>query len=288
MMKQRRFDIPFGSDTLISIVLGLMLFITSLSLLVSIGVNNYIQDWNSSAEATFTVELPQAAAAQLPDVVNLLKQHPDIEVIEILEKTYVQKMMLQIGLSSAEAPIIIDFAVNADTVATFDAENMLDRLQKIIPNADLTKPVLTSPEALAMGRMVETISLWFGMIMIVAMCAIIAFLMYSEVQTHERTIELFNLLGAPNYFISKIFQRYAAVILVKSFVLSVAFNSCLFTAVKVMFANDNLYIRQELSWVAWVYVVLGVPALMMAIVQVIVPVTVINCLKKKYNTSVHA
>lgn len=288
MMKQRRFDIPFGSDTLISIVLGLMLFITSLSLLVSLGVNKYIQEWNDSVHSTFTIELPYSAGNQLPDVMHLLKQHPEIETIEILEKTYVQKMMLQLGLSSSEAPIIIDFVVGADKISTFDAGNMLDSLQKIIPNADLTKPVLTSPEALTMGKMVETISLWFGMIMIGAMCAIIAFLMYSEVQTHERTIELFNLLGSPNYFISKIFQRYAAVIMVKSFALSVLFNSCLFIAAKILFAGDNLYIRQELSWVTWSYVVLGVPALMMAIIQVIVPITVINCLKKKYNTSLCA
>ena len=288
MMKQRRFDIPFGSDTLISIVLGLMLFITSLSLLGSMGINKYIQDWNSAVQATFTIELPHTAATQLPDIIHLLKQHPEIETIEILEKNYVQKMMLQIGISSAEAPVIIDFIVDRDKLSAFDSGNMLDSLQKIIPNADLNKPVLTSPEALALGKMVETISLWFGMIMIGAMCAIIAFLMYSEVQTHERTIELFNLLGAPNYFISKIFQRYAAVILVKSFALSVGFNSCLYIVVKTVFASDNLYVRQELSLITWGYVVLGVPALMMAIVQVIVPVTVINCLKKKYNTSLCA
>ena len=89
MMKQRRFDIPFGSDTLISIVLGLMLFITSLSLLVSIGVNRYIQDWNSSVQATFTIEIPNASGAQLPDVIHLLKQHSEIETVEILEKNYV-------------------------------------------------------------------------------------------------------------------------------------------------------------------------------------------------------
>jgi cell division protein FtsX len=288
MMKQRRFDIPFGSDTLISIVLGLMLFITSLSLLVSIGVNRYIQDWNSSVQATFTIEIPNASGSQLPDVIHLLKQHSEIETVEILEKNYVQKMMLQIGLSSSEAPVIIDFVVDKNKLSSFDSSSMLDSLQKIIPNADLNKPVLTSPEALAMGGIVETISLWFGMIMIGAMCAVIAFLMYSEVQTHERTIELFNLLGAPNYFISKIFQRYAAIILVKSFVLSLGLNTCMLVAAKTLFIIDNLYIRQELSWITWGYVVLGVPALMMAIVQVIVPVTVINSLKKKYNASVGA
>lgn len=288
MMKQRRFDIPFGADTLISIVMGLMLFITSLSLVVSIGVNRYIQDWNSSVQATFTIEIPNSAGTQLPDVIHLLKQHSEIETVEILEKNYVQKMMLQIGLSSSEAPIIIDFVVDRDKISSFDSGNMLDSLQKVIPNADLSKPVLTSPEALAMGKIVETISLWFGMIMIGAMCAVIAFLMYAEVQTHERTIELFNLLGAPNYFISKIFQRYAAVILVKSLVLSLSLNSCLYIVAKALFSSDNLYIRQELSWVTWGYVVLGVPVLMMAIVQVIVPVTVINSLKKKYNSSLYS
>lgn len=230
-MKQRRFDIPFGSDIWISIVLGLMLFVTSLSLLVSVGVNQYIQDWNSAVQATFTVELPHNSGTQLPDVVHMLKQHPDIERIEILEKSYVQKMMFQ---------------------------------------------------------MVEIVSFSFGMIMIGAMCAIIAFIMYAEVQTHERTIELFNLLGAPNYFISKIFQKYAAVILIKSFVLSLALNFCLYIAIGAVCMEDGVYLRQELSWVTWTYVAFGIPALMMAIVQFIVPVTVLSCLKKKYRNSLYS
>ena len=287
-MKQRRFDIPFGSDVWISIVLGLMLFVTSLSLLVSVGVNRYIQDWNSAVQATFTLEMPHNSGTQLPDIIHMLKHQPEIEVIEILEKSYVLKMMFQMGLSSTDAPIVIDFVISKDKLSTFDADKLLDGLQKIIPHTELIKPVLTSPEALAMGKMVEIVSLSFGMIMIGAMCAIIAFIMYAEVQTHERTIELFNLLGAPNYFISKIFQRYAAVILIKSFVLSLALNFCLYIAVGAVCMGDSLYLRQELSWVTWGYVVLGIPALMMAIVQFIVPVTVLSCLKKKYNNSLCA
>jgi cell division protein FtsX len=286
MMKQRRFDIPFGSDVWISIVLGLMLFVTSLSLLVSVGVNRYIQDWNSAVQATFTLEMPHNSGTQLPDVIHMLKHQSEIEVIEILEKSYVQKMMFQMGLSSTDAPILIDFVISKDKVSTFDADKLLDGLQKIIPHTELIKPVLTSPEALAMGKMVEIVSLSFGMIMICAMCAIIAFIMYAEVQTHKRTIELFNLLGAPNYFVSKIFQKYAAVILIKSFVLSLALNFCIYIAIGAVCMGDSLYLRQELSWVTWGYVVLGIPALMMAIVQFIVPMTVLSCLKKKYNNSV--
>ncbi|QOL19711.1 hypothetical protein [Candidatus Bodocaedibacter vickermanii] len=288
MIKQRRFDIPFGSDVWISIVLGLMLFVTSLSLLVSVGVNRYIQDWNSAVQATFTIELPHNSGTQLPDVIHILKQQSEVEVIEVLEKSYVQKMMFQMGLSSSDAPILIDFVVSKDKLSTFNADKLLDGLQKIIPHTALVKPVLTSPEALAMGKMVEIVSFSFGMIMICAMCAIIAFIMYAEVQTHERTIELFNLLGAPNYFISKIFQKYAAVILIKSFVLSLALNVCLYIAVGALCMGESLHLGRDLSWVTWGYVALGIPVLMMAIVQFIVPVTVLSCLKKKYNNSVCA
>jgi cell division protein FtsX len=287
MMKQRRFDIPFGSDLFVSIVMGLMLFITSLSLLVSVGVNQYIQQWNAATQATFTVELSHTAGTQLPDVISLLKQTPEIELIEVLDKNYVQKMMFQLGVSSANAPILIDFVVAKDQLSAFNADKLAEKVQQIIPDSTLVKPVLTSPEALAMGNMVEAVSLGFGMIMIIAMCAMIAFLMYSEVQTHERTISLFNLLGAPNYYISKTFQRYAAVILIKSFVLSLALNVCIFVVVSILPIEDVGYIRHELPWVTWGYVAFGLPIVMMAIVQFIVPITVLSCLKKKYNISLH-
>lgn len=283
MMRQRRFDIPFGSDLLISVVMGLMLFVTSLSLLVSVGVNQYIQQWNAATQATFTVELSPNAGTQLPDVILLLKQTPEIELIEVLDKNYVQKLMFEMGISSSSAPILVDFVVSKDRLNAFDADKLLDKLHQLIPDSSLIKPVLTSPEALALGNMIEAISLGFGIIMILAMCAMIAFLMYSEVQTHDRTIELFNLLGAPNYYISKIFQRYAAVILIKSFLLSIALNICVFFGVSILSIEDGGYIQRELSWVTWAYVALGLPAVMMAIIQFIVPVTVLSCLKKKYN-----
>lgn len=287
-MKQRRFDIPFGSDIWISTVFGLMLFITSLSLLVSIGINRYIQDWNTSTQATFTLELPNQAGNQLPDVMQVLKQYPEIEIIEILDKTYVQKLMLQLGISASNAPILIDVIVSKDHLSQFDADKLLGEVQKIIPKADIVKPVLTSPEALSLAKMVEVISFGFGLIMILTMCAIIAFLMYSEVQTHERTIELFNLLGAPNYFISKIFQGYASAILLKSFLLSLALNLCLYYGTYILYIGQSVYITQGLSWMTWAYVVFGVPLLMVAIIQFIVPITVLSCLKKKYNNSLHA
>lgn len=288
MINQRRFDIPFGSDFFISVVMGLMLFVTSLSLLVSVGVNQYIQHWNTATQATFTVELSHNSGVQLPDVIQLLKQAQDIELIEVLDKNYVQKMMFQLGISAANAPILIDFVVSKERLGAFDADKLSEKIQQIIPDSALIKPALTSPEALAMGNMIEAISLGFGMIMILAMCAMIAFLMYSEVQTHERTIGLFNLLGAPNYYISKIFQRYTAVILIKSFILSIALNICVFMIVSIVPIEDGGYIQRELSWITWCYVAFGLPAVMMAIIQFIVPVTVLGCLKKKYYASLHA
>jgi cell division protein FtsX len=265
-----------------------MLFITSLSLLLSIGINHYIQNWNTSVQATFTLELPHQSGVELPDVIQVIKQYSEIEKVEILDKTYVQKLMFQMGIAATEAPILIDVIVTKEQLSNFDADKLLGDVQKIIPNAAIIKPVLTSPEALSMAKVIEAISLGFGLIMIIAMCAIIAFLMYSEVQTHERTIQLFNLLGAPNYFISKIFQGYVLTILLKSFFLSLAFNLCLYYGTYVLFLGESIHFTQELSWVTWAYVVFGIPILMVAIIQVIVPVTVLSCLKKKYNNSLHA
>jgi cell division protein FtsX len=287
-MKQRRFDIPFGSDIWISTVLGLMLFITSLSLLVSIGINHYIQDWNTSTQATFTLELPHESGNQLPDVMQVLKQRSEIEMIEILDKTYIQKLMFQLGIAASDAPILIDFIVSKDHLSQFDADKLLSDVRKVVPKTVIINPVLTSPEALSLAKMVEIVSFGFGLIMMITMCAIIAFLMYSEVQTHERTIELFNLLGAPNYFISKIFQGYASSILLKSFLLSLALNICLYYSTYALYIGESIYITQRLSWVTWGYIVFGIPLLMVTIIQFIVPITVLSCLKKKYNNSVHA
>lgn len=288
MIKQKRFDIPFGSDIWISAVLGLMLFITSLSLLVSISINKYIQDWNTSVQATFTLELPHQSEQHIPEIMQTLKKYPAIESIKVLDKTYVQKLMLQLGIASIDAPVLIDFVVSKEQFSNFDSDKVLVDIQKILPASSMMKPVLTSPDALSMARTVETLSFGFGFIMVIAMCLTIAFVTYSEVQTHEKTIELFNLLGAPNYFISKIFQQYTSLILLKSFLLSLALNACIYYGIYISYLTDNAYGLFTLSWEVWAYIVLGIPVLMIAIIQLIVPITVLGSLKKKYNKSLQA
>jgi len=285
MITQQGRDIAFGSNLWVSSIFGIMLFMTGLSLLVSIGINQYIQTWNTSVQATFTLELPSQTEQRMPDIMQAFKDYPEIESIAVLDKAYVEKLMLEIGVASSKTPILIDFIVSKEQLSSFNSDKVLADIRKIVPDSSIVKPVVTSPEALAMARMIELIAFGFGFTMMIAMCAMIAFVTYSEVQTHERTIGLFNLLGAPNYYIARIFQKYASIILVKGILISLALNICLYYVTYVLYLDEDAYLIQELPWVSWVYSVFGIPVLMIAIIQFIVPMTVLSCLKKKYKNS---
>ncbi len=287
-MKPGRFDIPFGSDFWMSLVLGLMFFITSLALLVSIGVNQHIHDWNTSVQATFTLELPPQIDNELPEAISVLRQHPEVDQVHVLDKTYVQKLMLQLGVSGADSPILVDFIVAKDMLPTFDADSILSDIQNVVPDAQLIKPALVSPEALIIAERVQTAAFGFGVIMVAALCLILAFLIHSEVQVHNRTISLFNLLGAPNYFISKIFQKYMTWTLFKAFFLSALLNCAFYYLLSNVANDEGFYMLRSFSPLIWGYVIFGVPILIMSLAQIIVPMTVMRSLKKLYYTSLHA
>jgi cell division protein FtsX len=264
-----------------------MAFVTSLSLLMSTSVNRYVQDWNASAQAIFTLDVPTQSVTKLNDIIKELKQVPEIESVMVLDKTYVQKLLTQLGIAPNDPPILIDFVVSKTHLAHFNVDAIFSTIQKLAPNSTIIKPVLASPEALSMAKTVELASFGFGLLMLLAMCGTIIFLMVSEMQTHTYTITLLNLLGAPNYFISKIFQRYASIIMLKSFFISLGLNICLYYASYSVRMETSLYLTHELSLVVWLYIVFGVPLLMVAIIQFIVPITVLSRLKQMYNTAVN-
>lgn len=287
-MKSRRFDVPFGSDTWISLALGLMFFITSLSLLVSLSINQHTLDWNTSVQATFTIELPSSAQDSLPEVKHVLHQHPEIEHVHILDQNYVQKLMLQLGISGSNSPILIDFVVSKDLLTSFDADALLSDIQQVIPDSTLIKPVLVSPEALAIAERVQYAAFGFGLIMLIALCLILMFLIYAETQAHTRTISLFNLLGAPNYFISNVFRKYITWMLIKAFVLSLLLNGLFYHTLIYYINNDAFHILRSFSPLIWAYVIIGIPVLVICLAQLIVPITVVRFLKRHYSNSLHA
>lgn len=286
MIKQRRFDIPFGSDIWISFIIGLMLFLTSFCLLVSIGANKYIQDWHIAANGTFSVEMPAQKGEFLQPVLQTLKSQPDVQDVYVLDKSYVEQLMMQIGVSGANAPILVDFVVPLDKIDTFDADKLLVKLQAVVPEVSLIRPALVSPESLAVARLVESLSLGFGILVLMVMCVTIGFVCYSEVQTHARTIKLFNLLGAPNHFIIGILQRYISVVLLKALALTVFLSVCGYYIIDLMYMGAGLYLGNLPTYV-WLYVVLGVPVLIAIMVRVIVPTTVLKSLRKIYNNVMH-
>lgn len=282
MIKQRRFDIPFGSDFWISVVVGLMLFLTSFCLLVSIGANRYIQDWHIAANGTFSVEIPPSQGEFLQPVVNTLKSHPDVQDVYVLDKSYVEQLMMQIGVSGANAPVLIDFVVPLEKIDSFESDALLVKLQAIVSNVNLIKPALVAPESLAVARLVESLSFGFGLTVLLMMCIVISFVCYSEIQAHSRTIRLFNLLGAPNKFIVSIFQKYISIILLKSLFLTLVLSFVGYYVVDLMYVGSGLYLGALPAYI-WVYVVLGVPILITIMVRVIVPTTILKTLHKNYN-----
>lgn len=287
MIRQRRFDIPFGSDFWISVVIGLMLFLTSFCLLVSIGANRYIQDWHIAANGTFSVELAPSKGEFLQPVLQTLKSHPDVQDVYVLDKGYVEQLMMQIGISGANAPVLIDFVVPLDKIESFDSDSLLVKLQAIVPDANLIKPALVAPESLAVAKLVESLSFGFGLTVLLLMCAIISFVCYSEIQAHSRTIRLFNLLGAPNGFIVGIFQKYVSIILLKALVLTLVLSLGVYYIIDLMYVSSGLYLGALPAYI-WIYVVLGVPILIAIMVRVIVPTTILKTLHKNYNNSVRA
>ena len=222
-MSQRRFDIVFSSDTFLSCVLGLILFIAATVVLTSNEMRSLLRSWSNAAHATYTIEIDPSESKRLDVILKKTASYFGVEKIIVLDPSYVRKLLDQNGESIVNPPVLVDVVVDPED-SRFSSLELREELIKIAPSTRLLKPDVVSPEAISHAKFLDGISLWFSMTMLILFCCLVVFMIYSEIQIHQRTIYLFSLLGAPASYIARTFKKYTSLLFVKAFGFFVVFS----------------------------------------------------------------
>lgn len=230
-------DLPLGQDSsagFVPWVLGMMLWVALLAGMIGVGISFYIHQTVSQNRFQVTVALPAIAqeaerSQREKQLYTQLGALEGVAGISPLSQAQIQKIATQINLvipsdTPAPLPIVVDVVLSQPYTT-----QTLDRLRTQIDAISADAMVFVHQELLGqfmhwlffVRQLVWAIVGFF----FVAALLVVAFSVRTGVRIHHSILEILHVMGAPERYISKQFQRHARNNILRAFAVTSAFFS---------------------------------------------------------------
>ncbi|MEQ9815414.1 MAG: FtsX-like permease family protein [Azospirillaceae bacterium] len=231
-LARRGQDIPLGrrgADRFLPYVLGAITFLGALMLVVAIVAVESLRVWDTGLTGTLTVQVPSLedtdrTAARVARAVRVLEEADGVVAVRALSAAE-SVALVEPWLGDAEIlaelmlPILIDVELaddgGVDTIALAIALEEIDPGIQIDDHGDWVNRVLGLAQAIAGIALVSV-----GIVAL-ALIAAIVFATRSGIAAHRHTISMLHLMGAPDGFVARQFQRHMALISLRGLVMGV-------------------------------------------------------------------
>lgn len=219
-----RNDLALARDPSTRFLPGLLAVLVYLAALAAVGgltAQGFVSDWDRRLAGSLTIQIPptlntgdeasRAASAERRDaVMRLLKVTPGIaDARPISEADSAALLEPWLGpelVRTLPLPLLVD--VRLAQSQPLDRESLAERLENAAPGTTLDDHARWLADAQALARSVAVTGL--VVIVLVSMAAILAvvFAVRTGLGVHRNEIEVLHLIGAPDRFIARQFQRH--------------------------------------------------------------------------------
>ncbi len=280
-----RSDLPLGRDAasvFLPAIIGFMVFLATLALAGSLGLDNLLARWRSQIESAFTVELPRvegesaaATAARLRAVMGALEALPEIQRASLLDETEKARLLapwLGPDIGSLDLPLPDLISIVLRPGASIDPAVLAAKLARLSPGASIDDHGRWRGAIAGISRTARLAAL--GLLVLVGTAAVltVVFVARAGLASHRGAIEILHLVGAHDAYIAGQFQRRT---LVRGFLggaLGAAAGSLVFEAGRRLLpglAEAGLALR-PLQWAALAALPVAAALLAMATARVTV------------------
>lgn len=221
-----RNDLALARDPSTRFLPGLLAVLVYLAALAAIGgltAQGFVADWDRRLAGTMTVQIPPAVGAEaeasraLADerreaVLRLLRVTPGIVEARPIDEA--QSAALLEPWLGAELvgvlpmPTLID--VRVATGQPLDREALAERLENAAPGTRLDDHARWLSDARALGRTIAVTGLVVIVLVSAAAVMAVVFAVRTGLGVHRDEIEVLHLIGAPDRFIARQFQRHTS------------------------------------------------------------------------------
>jgi cell division transport system permease protein len=192
--------------------MAIMTFAMILVAAAGLALANVASSVSSAAEARYVLELPSAAAAQLPKAIAAAKAVPGVRDITPVPESEMRLTLERWLGGEASAP---DLPVPALAIVDLDPsanpEDVAAAVAKQVPEARMNAESAQLAPLLAPVRGLQWLALSLVALMAAATAAAIILAARGALDTHRGTVEIMHRIGATDSQVTRLFQRKIAV-----------------------------------------------------------------------------
>lgn len=215
-MKKSFHDLPLNADPssrLLPLIVGLMIYLATLSVTALVSVHLYVTSLTSKAVDHLMIVIP-AEESDTPSlmensVTHLLSHTPGIKSYHRIQKQTIERTLKITDASSLTQFLPYLYTIELDPTAPIDLSSLKDHLKRISPESSIENEGEWATQLRSIGYTLEILSLTIATFILLGAVATIAFTSQTSLIIHRKVIEILYLVGGTNTYIARQFQRHA-------------------------------------------------------------------------------
>ena len=252
---KKRYDLPFKKDTdtgfLITLI-ALMSFLAVLAASGSFTLNAMTDRWSTGLENKATIEISaqtklgtilsqETINREVSNVLKAIESHAAVKSYKSLEKEEIAELISPwLGTDFALDEIPLPGIISLDLYGSSpDAlESLKNIIEKSSPHAVLDTHRDWLDDLIGFVHTLEWIAVLIGTLVAIITVTAISSGIRSRMAIHRDEVEILHLIGAPDKYISRQFQRHAAMITLQGSLIGTA-AGILITFFIILLSNQN-------------------------------------------------
>ncbi len=252
---KKRYDLPFKKDKDTGFLITLIALMTFLAVLASAGsfaLNAMTDRWSTGLENKATIEIsaqtklgtilsPETIRREVNNVLSAIENHAAVKSYQSLEKKEIAELVSPwLGTDFALDEIPLPGIISLELYSS--SPEALDSLQKAIlassEHAYLDTHRDWLDDLIGFVHTLKWIAILIAILVAVITITAISSGIRSRMAIHKDEVEILHLIGAPDKYISRQFQRHAAMITLQGSLIGTA-AGILITFIIILFSGQS-------------------------------------------------
>lgn len=202
------------SGHLLPWVIAVMVYLSALALIGSLGLHGAVASWTSDVTHNLTVQIANPDAAlrqkQADAALAQLRAAPGVLKAEILDKSEIDKLLepwLGQGNVTEDLPVPVMIDVMLDPGLDIDEAALALAVKKVAPDAQTDDHQQWIGQLVRLAGIIEITAVGIVLLIMLATVAIVMFGAKAGMASHQETIETLHIIGARDQTIAGAFQR---------------------------------------------------------------------------------
>lgn len=193
-------------------VMAIMTFAMLVVAAAGLALANAASVVTGGAESKYVIELPAAAASELPRVATAARSVPGVRSVEAVPESEMRKTLERwLGAAASSRDLPVPAMATVEVGSGADPAALAAAVKKQAPSATLTAETAELAPLLRSIRALQWLSLSLVVLMATAAAAAIVLAARGALDTHRPTVEIMHGIGATDAQVTKLFQRKIAV-----------------------------------------------------------------------------